>query len=179
MTVPTVRWLWLWIGLLPALAATAGAEAPGPVPVVVHEDHFLRNDSGLNQPAHFLVIGNSARFDAVFGTVPPLMNQRKRNPVLPGAFQTHRVVAAVHQGREYTDYRDVKATLAGTTLTLAYRTAVRATPQTVYACPLIVTVPRGPLTQVVFVENGKPVAEVKVADEEAQDARAKGAEPTP
>lgn len=135
--------------------------ADGPVKAQAYDSHFVRNDSGLNAPAHFLVVKDTDGFEKVFGTVPPLMNQQDRHPLPPDAFETQLVLAVIHQGRSYTDYSDVKATAAGNTLTLAYRTKVRETPETVYACPLIVSVPKQAYAQVRFVENGKPVAEVR------------------
>jgi hypothetical protein len=46
---------------------------------------------------------------------------------------------------------------------LRYAATSKATPDTTFACPLIVSVPRNACKAVVFIENGKQAKTVKVA----------------
>ena len=79
---------------LPALSAEEKPEAQK-VPYTVHSGYFRRNDSGLEDPLHALVIADQKRFDQVFGVAFTMGAKPK---VLPEkAFDTLVVCALIRQ----------------------------------------------------------------------------------
>ena len=141
-------------GLLLIICPAPAADSnPEPLPNL-----FLKNDAGLDQEAHFLVVQDQQGFDKLFGHAT-VMWQKKKMP--PPDFTKQVVVAAIHQGKFYTEYNVQSVTNDNTVIVLRYATQKKQTPATTYACPLILTLPRGGVTAVNFVENGQSVATVK------------------
>jgi len=143
-------------GLLCAccLAGAAAANTPEPLPSL-----FVKNDAGLEKEAHFLLLQEQKAFDRFFGHAA-VMWQKKKLP--PPDFTKQIVVAAIHQGKFYTEYKVQAVTNTNRITTITYTTTTKPTPTTTYACPMILTLPRADLTAVEFVENGKPVAFLKL-----------------
>ena len=120
---------------------------------------FVKNDAGLDRPAHFLLLKDQKEFDRVFGPAA-VMWQKKKLP--PPDFTKQIVVAAIHQGKCYTEYKVSSVANMNHVTTITYTTTTKPTPTTTYACPMILTLPRAGLTAVEFVENGRSVAYLKL-----------------
>jgi hypothetical protein len=129
----------------------------------VHTGHFEKNTSGLKGDASFLLYKDAAEFEKVFGTVPPagLGAGRKSNPVTKEVLDKMMVVAVIKRGKAITTYTEVSATADGETLTVKYTAETGAPGTATFASPLVVAVPKGKITKVVFVENGKEVGTAK------------------
>ncbi len=137
-----------------ACIVRAAAGTPEPMPSL-----FVKNDAGLDKQAHFIMVKEQKEFERYFGQAA-LMWQKKKLP--PPDFAKQIVVAAIHQGKFYTEYKVQAVTNANKVTTIIYTTVTKPTPATTYACPMILTLPREGLTTVNFVENGQPVAALKL-----------------
>ena len=140
--------------LLACCALPATAALPEPLPSL-----FVKNDAGLDKEAHFLLLKEQKEFDRFFGHAA-VMWQKKKLP--PPDFTQQIVVAAIHQGKFYTEYKVQAVTPTNGVMSITYTTKVKPTPTTTYACPMILTLPRAGLTAVTFIENGQPVATLKL-----------------
>jgi hypothetical protein len=143
-------------GLLCAccLAGAAAANTPEPL-----QSLFVKSDAGIDKEVHFLLMKEQKDFDRFFGHAA-VMWQKKKLP--PPDFTKQIVVAAIHQGKFYTEYKVQSVTNANNVTTITYTTTTKPTPTTTYACPMILTLPREGLATVIFFENGKPVASLKL-----------------
>lgn len=153
-----LRWAAACLGAaLLAGAAPAGEDKGG---YKTYDSYFESNRSGLTGPESFLVIGDRKKFDETFGVATV---QRKKPEVLaPDAFDKHVVLAAIHRGNAPWKYEVEGYSVKGDTLTLRYKASSTAGGSARFSSPLIVSVPKGKYTSVVFEENGKKVATVPV-----------------
>ncbi len=128
----------------------------------VQTGHFEKNNSGLKGDSSFLMMKDFDAFEKVFGTVPPLMGGgRKGNPVKKETFEKNLVAVVIKRGTSVTTYTEVGAKVDGETLTVTYKSEAGAASAATFASPLIVAVPTGKISKVVFVENGKEAGEAK------------------
>lgn len=141
------------LGLLAALCVSRAVGTPEPL-----RSLFIKNDSGLNQAAHFLLVKDQITFDKHFGHAA-VMWQKQKMP--PPDFARQAVALVVHQGKFYTEYKVQSVTNENNVMVIRYSTKVNQTPTTTYACPMILTLPREGLTAVNFIEDGKSAAVVK------------------
>jgi hypothetical protein len=150
--MPPSRWSWI-VGVL--LTGTAWADAATPS----YNDLFVKNNAGLTNAATYLVVQDQKEFDRIFGHAA-VMWQKHKSP--PPDFSKDVVALAVHHGHRYTRYKVQAVEFANQVATVRYTLTVRPTPNTTYACPMILTLPRAGLRAVAFIENGQTVATVKL-----------------
>lgn len=142
---------------LPLLALVLAADPPA---FIVHTGQFEKNSSGLSGDASFLLFTSADAFDKVFGTVPPV-GVRKPNPVSAGTFDKNLVAAVIRRGKAVVTYTEVSVKVDGDTATVKYSTEAGTPGTAMFASPLVVSFPKGAVTKVVFVENGKEVGSAK------------------
>src|SRR5262245_49131220 len=153
------------LGLLLAAGLTVrGDEARGDkVEYEVHaKGYFEKNTSGLKGDSSYLFLTDDKAFDAVFGVGVTMGT--KPNLLPKDAFEKKAVAAVIKRGNAVTDYEVEKVTDDKETLYVQYKAKTGTAGTAKYASPLIVSVPRGKYTSVVFIENGKTVETVKVGD---------------
>jgi hypothetical protein len=121
---------------------------------------FEKNTSGLPGPTSFLLLSSREAFDKGFGTLPPIKGFNP-TPLPADVFDKHVVVAVITRADAPTEYSDVTATVAGTTLTVAYQAKTGPATSAKYASPLILALPKGKFTEVSFVSDGKVVGQAK------------------
>jgi hypothetical protein len=144
-----------WIVCL-LLISAAGAAA---VETNQLDNLFIKNDAGITNAASYLVVQDQKEFDRIFGHAA-VMWQKHKSP--PPDFSKDVVALAVHQGNHTTKFKVQAVEPTNSTWAIRYTTDVAPTPNTTYACPMILTLPRAGISAVTFVENGKPVATVKL-----------------
>jgi hypothetical protein len=130
----------------------------------VHTGHFEKNTSGLKDEPSLLLLGDDDAFGKVFGTVPPAGlggGVRKNNPVTKDLFEKQLVAAVIKRGKAITTYTEVGTKTDGETLTVTFKSEEGKPGTATFASPLIVAVPKGKITKVVFVENGKEIGSAK------------------
>ena len=141
-----------------SLALTTSADRT--VNATIHTGHFEKNSSGLIGDASFLLFTDYAAFERVLGTTSPV-GVRRPNPMTEAGFKDQLVAAVIKRGKAVTTYSEVTATADGSTLMVKYKAEVGTPGMATFASPLVVAVPKGQLTKVVFVENGKEVGVAK------------------
>ncbi len=131
---------------------------------VVHTGHFEKNTSGLKDEPSLLLLKDDTAFGAIFGAVPPSGlggGGRKNNPVTKDVFDNSVVAAVVKRGKAITTYTEVSTKTDGETLTVTFKSEAGKPGTATFASPLVVAVPKGKITKVVFVENGKEIGTAK------------------
>lgn len=126
----------------------------------VHDGYFVSNKFERDKPASFVVIQDRKRFDEVFG-VGFVMGD-KSNRLKPDAFKSKMVVSAIKRGPAVTTYKVTSVTVHKGTLYLRYGAKTGPPGSATFACPLIVSVPKGSYSAVVFLANEKPVKTLKL-----------------
>ncbi len=141
---------------------TLASETPGPpATAVAHQSHggyFVSNQFEPEAPTSFVVLKDQAAFDQVFGVAMVMRDKSLRLP--PNAFAEKWVVAAIHRGKAFVHYQVESVLLEGKALSLRYTTHFDAEGSAEFACPLIVSVPKGDYATVQFIENGKEIKKV-------------------
>ncbi len=146
-----------------ALAAATAVEEPKgeKVPFTLHKGYFESNKSGLKGDASYLVIADQKKFDETFGLAVTM--GAKPVPLPKDAFETLMVVATIHRGKAIWEYNVKSVTADKDALYVAYEaTSKEGSGTATFASPMVVSVPKGKYTSVVFLENGKKVATVEV-----------------
>lgn len=139
-------------------AGLAGADEPSAKGEKVgHEmygPYFEKTTSGLKGDASHLAITDQAAFDKTFGS-GFTMGARPR--LIPkDTFDKHIVVAVIKRGSSIHTYKVEGVTADGGTLTVKYKAEAGPASATArFSSPLILTVEKGKLEKVVFIENGK------------------------
>src|SRR5262245_22912648 len=151
------------LGLL--LAAGLGAwadEAKGEkVSFDNYPSYFESNKSGLKGDSSYLFFTDEASFAKIFQPVPP--TGAKKPYLLPEkAFDKFDVIAVVKRGNATTEYLVEKVKDDKGTLYVQYQAKTGQPGTATFASPLIVSVPKGKYTSVVFIENGKTVETLKI-----------------
>lgn len=155
--------------LLPLLALAApalllAADEKKPPEFTAHTGHFEKNTAGLKGDVSLLLLTDEDAFGKVFGTVPPAGlggGVRKNNPVTKEVFEKNVVAAVIRRGKAITTYTEVSTKTDGETLTVSFKSEAGKEGTATFASPLIVALPKGKITRVVFVENGKEIGTAK------------------
>jgi hypothetical protein len=122
--------------------------------------YFEKRTSGLKGDSSYLAITDVAEFDKVFG-VGFVMG--KKPIVVPKEGWGKLLIASViKRGNATHEYTVEKVTRTGDKLTVAYKANKGDATTAMFATPLILSLEKGDLKEVVFVENGKETATVPI-----------------
>jgi enterochelin esterase-like enzyme len=125
-----------------------------PAKPTVYGPYFESNKSGLKGETSRLVFTDAAKFDEVLKLVPPVGGRRPVG-VPAEAFKNSLVLVVIKRGPQPVSYELGKTSVADGVLTLEFKSSAPGGNSTaMFASPFVVTVPRGKITSVVFVENG-------------------------
>jgi hypothetical protein len=166
------------IALLAATIVTNGIGRAAETKAVAfdtHDGYFVSNKFEPEAAASFVVIQDRKAFDKVFGSAFVMNDTRHRLP--KDAFDKNMVLAAIKRGKALWTFKVRAVTAEDSVLTLRYTATSEARPNTEFACPLIVSVPRGDWSAVQFVEDEKSVKKIdlKGADAATRPADTQGA----
>ena len=145
----------------PSKEAAASGNASS-VAFDAHDGYFVSNKFEPQAPASFVVLQDQKAFDEVFGVAMVMGDRSHRLP--PRAFESLMVVAPIKRGKVFWSYTVESVRVDGGVLTLRYTTTASPSDTAKYACPLIVSVPKGAYTAVEFVEDGKVVKKIQLAE---------------
>jgi hypothetical protein len=138
------------------------AEVGALVPFETHDGYFVSNRFEPDAAASFVVLRDQKAFDEVFG-VARVMNDKSRR--LPAdAFEAKLVAAAVLRGKALVTYKPESVKVAAGVLTIRYSTTSQPSDSATFACPLILSIPKGNYAAVVFIQDGKAVKTVELPD---------------
>jgi len=135
------------------------APLPQPVDYDVHDGYFVHNTFEPDQAESFVVLRDQAAFDRVFGVGMVMGDQAHRLPPA-NPFVTRQVIAAIKRGKALWAYEVKSVTLASGVLTVDYTATAQPDEQAEFACPLILSVPKGDYAAVRWLENGRIVREL-------------------
>lgn len=147
--------VFLTLALLPSAVP---AEDPEKIAYRVHDGYFVSNRFEPDQAESFVIAVDQPQFDAVFGSAFVMRDKAKRLPA--DAFATQMVVAAVHRGMAFWEYEVAGVNLRDGVLEITYRSQSKPDPSASFACPLIISIPKGKYSAVKFIENGKAVKRI-------------------
>lgn len=131
---------------------------------VVHTGHFEKQDTGLKGESSLLLLTDNESFTKYLGAVPPSGlggGVRKYTPVTKDVFDQKVVAVVIKRGHAITLYTEVSTKTEGDTLTMTFKSQEGKPNAGTFASPLVVAVPKGTITRVVFVENGKEIGTAK------------------
>jgi len=122
--------------------------------------YFVSNKFEPNAAESFVVITDQEQFDKVFGVAFVMGDTSHR--LAKDAFKASIVVAAIKRGGAVVEYKVESVTETKGVVELKYTTTSQKSDTATFACPLIVSIPKGQYTAIQFVENGKPVKKVEI-----------------
>ncbi|MGO9110825.1 MAG: family 16 glycoside hydrolase, partial [Thermoguttaceae bacterium] len=112
-------------------------------------------------PDSFVIVTDQKHFDKVFGVASVMRDKSHRLP--RDAFKSLIVIARIKRGSTVVEYKVDDVTEGDDVVALRYTTAEKKSDTASYACPLIVSIPKGKYTAIQFVENGKEVKKVEMS----------------
>ena len=154
-------------GVLVVLAASTWAAEQTKLPFDIYSGYFVSNKFEPDAAASFVVVETQKQFDQVFGVAFVMGDKSHRLP--KDAFKSNMVLAAIKRGHSVWEYKVTGVTVEEGVVQLRYAVTSRATPNTTFACPLIMSMPRGEYKAAVFVEDGKQVKTVSLDRNRGQE----------
>jgi hypothetical protein len=154
------RWIIMVTGLQPATAQKESPVPPKALTIDTYSGYFVSNKFEPDATASFVVISSQEQFDQVFGAAFVMGDKSHRLP--KDAFQSLLVVAAIKRGKATWEYKVEGASQKAGVVELRYAATETKSDSATFACPLIVSIPKGQYKAIQFVENGKPVKQVEI-----------------
>jgi len=149
----------LLITLLVCLASSSDeADALVKLDHDTYSGYFVSNQFEPDAKESFVVISDQKSFDQVFGAAFVMNDKSHRLP--KDAFESKLVLAVIKRGNAFWEYKVGGITTKGGAVQLRYVATSKRTPDTQFACPLIVSVPKGAYTTMTFIENRKALKTV-------------------
>ena len=125
-----------------------------------YSGYFVANTFEPDAAESFVVITSQEQFDKVFGAAYVMGDKSHRLP--KDAFKSNIVLAVVKRGKATWEYKVQQATLNDGTVELKYAATSKPSDPASFACPLIVSVPKGSYKAIQFVENGQPAKKLEM-----------------
>jgi hypothetical protein len=123
----------------------------------IYAGYFVSNRFEPDAAQSFVVIHDQQQFDQVFGVAMAMGDKSHR--LSKKAFKSKLVLAAIKRGNAVWQFKMDCVTVDQGVVTLRYTTTSKPSDSATFACPLIVSIPKGEYTAVRFVENQKTVKE--------------------
>jgi hypothetical protein len=136
------------------------AAEPTKLPFGVYSGYFVSNRFEPDAAESFLVIADQKQFDKVFGVAMVMGDKSHRLP--KDAFKSNTVLAAVKRGKAVWEFKVENVTANDGVVRLRYTTTSKESDSATFACPLIVSIPKGKYKTVEFIEDKKPVKKVEM-----------------
>lgn len=131
------------------------------VPFEVYaKGYFVKNTAKLPGNPAFLVLQDKKAYDEIFGI--GVVMGAKPKLVDDKLFEKNLVVAVIKSGNTLWKYEIEKVRVDKKQLIIQYTATGKENASAKYTVPLIVSVPRGEYTEVVFIENGKEAGKQEV-----------------
>jgi hypothetical protein len=141
--------------------AWSGEKGKGEVPFEVYpKGYFVKNTVKLPANPAFYVLQDKKAYDNIFGI--GFVMGTKPKLVADKLFEKDLVVTVIKSGNTLWTYEVEKVRVDKKQLIVQYKATGKESPNAKFNSPLIVSVPRGEFTEVVFIENGKEVGKQEV-----------------
>ena len=125
-----------------------------------YSGYFVSNKFEPDAAESFVVISDQEQFNKIFGVAFVMGDKSHRLP--KDAFKANIVVAAIKRGNAVVEYKVESVTETEGVVELKYTTTSQKSDTATFACPLIVSIPKGNYKAVQFVEGAKVVKKVTV-----------------
>jgi hypothetical protein len=139
------------------------AADPVNLPFDTYSGYFVSNKFEPDAAESFLIITDQGQFDRVFGVAMVMGDKSHR--LSKNAFKSNIVLAAIKRGKAFSDFKVEAVTEAAGVVELQYTTTEKKNDSATFACPLIVSIPRGRYVAVRFTENGKMMKKIGIGKE--------------
>ena len=149
--------LCLFLGLF--INATSAQET-AKLEFKTYSGYFVSNKFEPDAPASFVVLDNQKQFDQVFGVAFVIGDKSPR--LAPDAFKSQLVLAAIRRGKAFCTYKVSSVTEKEGVVRLRFQTTSKKSDSASFACPLIISIPKGKYQAVEFHENGKLVNRLEI-----------------
>lgn len=153
----TIPVLCLFMGLF---INVTSAEETAKLEFKTYSGYFVSNKFEPDSSASFVVLDNRKQFDQVFGVAFVIGDKSPR--LSPDAFKTQLVLAAIRRGKAFCTYQVTSVTEKGGVVQLRYQTTSKKSDSATFACPLILSIPKGKRQEVEFYENDKLVKRLAI-----------------
>lgn len=147
-------------GPLPNTVGTPAVTQPAVLPFATHDGYFVSNIFEADQAESFVVLKDQQAFDQVFGVARVMDDKSHRLPA--ATFENNMVVAAIKRGKAVWQFKVKEVVAENGVLTVRYTATSEKSDSAVFACPFIVSVPKGKYTAVAFEEDGKVVGKIEM-----------------
>jgi len=157
------------VALLLSVMGWQGQSAPADetkLPLDTYSGYFVSNKFEPKAGESFVVINDQKQFDKVFGVAFVMGDKSHRLP--KDAFKSNLVLAVVKRGNAFWKYKVDGATVDQGVVKLRYKATSKKTPTTTFACPLIVSIPKGQYKAVEFLEHGEKVKTIQLGRDRAE-----------
>lgn len=147
----------LIFALSAAVCCCNWTEAAEPVQLKfdTHNGYFVSNKFEPKAAESYVVIGSQEQFDQVFGAAFVMGDRSHRLP--EKAFDALMVIAVVKRGKAMVEYKVRAVELVDGVVQLHYTADRKPQASAEFACPLIVSIPKGDYRAVRFIEGKQPV----------------------
>ena len=142
------------------LGQRASAAEPATLTFDTYGGYFVSNKFEPDAAESYVVIKDQEQFDNVFGVAFVMRDKSHRLP--KDAFKSLMVIAPVKRGNAVVKYKVESVTEANGVVELKYTTTSTQSDTATFACPLIVSIPKGQYKAIQFVANGKPVKKIEI-----------------
>ena len=125
-----------------------------------YSGYFVSNKFEPDASASFVVLENRKQFDQVFGVAFVIGDKSPR--LAPGALETELVLAAIKRGKAFCTYKVSSVTEEEGVVRLRYQPTSKKSDSASFACPLIISIPKGKYQAVEFYENDKLIRRLAI-----------------
>lgn len=145
----------------------ARATEPTNLPFDTYSGYFVSNRFEPDAAQSFLVIASQKQFDKVFGVAVVMGDKSHRLPT--DTIKSNVVLAVAKRGKAVWEFEVHDVTVDSGVVRLRYTTTSKESESATFACPLIVSIPKGEYKAVEFVEDKKTVEVVEMKVSADQD----------
>ena len=156
------------IEIVVLLFATGGGPVLAAYPITLphntYSGYSVSNQFEPDAAESFVVITDQKQFDKVFGVAMVMGDKSHR--LFKDAFQSKMVVAAIRRSSAVWKFQVDDVTVNDGVVQLQYTSKAKksAFATLTFACPLIVSIPKGEYKAVEFIENKKPVKRIEIGE---------------
>lgn len=139
------------------------------LPFDTYSGYCVSQKFELDAARSFVVITNQQQFDKVFPVVVEndQYNRIRQVPLIQvpkDAFKSKMVVATIKRDSAVWKFTVENVTVNDSMVTLRYTTKSKKGDTAIFACPLIVLIPKGDCKAVQFVENNRPLRKILLGE---------------
>ena len=127
-----------------------------------YSGYFVSNKFEPDAAESWVVISSQDQFDKVFGVA--MVMRDKSHRLAKDAFKSNVVLATVKRGKAFWEYKVKGVTERNGVVTLRFAATSKTSDSATFACPLIVSIPKGPYKAVEFAETGRPVKRIEIPE---------------